>query len=415
MRGKLLDLLRGEIYPSGRSSIYIPGFFNFVINFAIGALATIFVFVPLSLVWPIQILVKRQMSEKKVSFMVEELEGTLRQTLPVGKNHKSILVGPYYSDFPNHQLAKMYGKYYKFLTTRNKRVHRVVDYVWPIFGVTRSKVKNSAVDFYKAWNSSGPLIRFSSFEIRAGEKYLSDLFAGSRRPYITFCHGSKAYRETVDVHDRNFVERPLSWISVELYRDAIEYLNLAGFNVARFGKYQDQDQERIDKLSSNFYDACQSRSDFSDVFLNSRCSFILSGVSGGWWLGAPFNKPVVSTNLPSPIGTIGANDLFIPCMPWIVKEQIFASFSWQFENFNWSSDHSKLGSYYIGVRTLPSQIVDLVDEMLRRLSGEWIDTVEDLELQARFKKLQDFLNPNIRTPAKIGAKFLREHQHLLPD
>lgn len=413
LKRKFLALLDGEIHPNGQSSIYFKGFLTFVIYLVTGALVTIVFFAPLSLFFPIRILVKRQMSEKKVSFMVEELEGTLRQSISSEKKRKTILIAPYYSEFPNRQLATMYSKYFKLLTNRNRQVHRVMDYVWPIVRITRSKVNNSATNFYESWNSSGPLIRFSTVEARAGEKYLRELFSDNEKPYVAFCHGSKMYRQAVDIHDRGHVERPLSWVGLGSYKDAIEHLNCAGYNVARFGVLMDQEETNFN--APNFYDTCQSRSDFSDVYLNSKCSFILSGVSGGWWLGAPFNSPVVLTNAPYPIGSNGSSDIFIPCMPWLIGEESYASFLWQFENFEWAADTSKLGVEYEGVRNHSSQIVDLVSEMLKRLNGEWIDTDEDLELQARFKKLYDLLSPNLRTPAKIGAKFLREHQHLLPE
>jgi len=52
---------------------------------------------------------------------------------------------------------------------------------------------------------------------------------------------------------------------------------------------------------------------------------------------------------------------------------------------------------------------------LMRINGQWTDTAEDIELQDRFRHVQLGFGPADRTPARIGAKFLREHQHLLPD
>jgi hypothetical protein len=53
--------------------------------------------------------------------------------------------------------------------------------------------------------------------------------------------------------------------------------------------------------------------------------------------------------------------------------------------------------------------------MLGRLNGSWVESNEDIELQARFRKILELKKPQDRNPARIGAKFLREHQYLLPD
>ena len=205
----------------------------------------------------------------------------------------------------------------------------------------------------------------------------------------------------------------LTIVGIEQYGPAIEFLGEQGLDIIRFGTHVDEEIPTY--LKGCIFDATSVRSDFTDVWINSECKFILSGVSGGWWLGAPFNKPVACTNGPFPIGSHGFLDLFIPCMPWLVRENSYASFEWQFRNFGWSTDSSKLGSEYIGVQNSSLQIVDLVDEMLKRLSGKWYESAEDIRLQARFKNLQNILTPNLRTPARIQAKLLRVHQYFLPE
>jgi len=406
---KLFELLKAECYPNGQRSLYLLGVVNFLLNFAIGAVITS-ILAPLSLIFPVHILVKRRSSELKLSFMVEELEGTLRQHLCDGTHRRAIFIGPYYSQFPNTQLAQMYGEFFLLLNLRNKRIHRFIDYVWPILKIRRHKVLLLDKNFLQLWESSEELLKFSSEEVRKGHEYLRTLLGNEKKQYVTFCAGSQKYREKIDFGLEKFV-RPLSIIELDQYLGAFNLIKSEGFDIVRFGKFE---EGLADNLKELLIDSCETRSDFTDAFLNSRCRFVLSGVSGGWWLSAPFNKPVALTNSPWLLGTSNSSSLFIPRIPWLIEEQRFASFSWQIKNFDWSANLTNLGVVYESSPNSSSQIIDLVEEMLKRLDGEWHDSSEDLELQARFKRLQEDLPSHLRTSARIGAKFLREHQHLLP-
>ena len=60
------------------------------------------------------------------------------------------------------------------------------------------------------------------------------------------------------------------------------------------------------------------------------------------------------------------------------------------------------------------EITEVALEMDRRLNGTWIETDEDSELQARFKKLRDVVPQHrFHKNTRIGADFLRRYQHLL--
>jgi hypothetical protein len=80
----------------------------------------------------------------------------------------------------------------------------------------------------------------------------------------------------------------------------------------------------------------------------------------------------------------------------------------------WALDRDRLGVDYTIVHNTSQQIIDVNNEMLQRLDGVWHDEDEDLELQDRLSSLQLSLKMGERAPARMGAKFLREHQHLLP-
>ena len=59
------------------------------------------------------------------------------------------------------------------------------------------------------------------------------------------------------------------------------------------------------------------------------------------------------------------------------------------------------------------EIMDVVDEMDMRLEGRWQTTEEDEELQARFWSYFKSSDLHGVIRARIGTKFLRQHQELL--
>ena len=84
------------------------------------------------------------------------------------------------------------------------------------------------------------------------------------------------------------------------------------------------------------------------------------------------------------------------------------------DNYMWALDRDRLGIEYTIVCNTSQQIIDVNDEMQQRIKGNWAATDEELHLQNRLRSLQLTLNMGERAPARMGAKFLREHQHLLP-
>lgn len=65
------------------------------------------------------------------------------------------------------------------------------------------------------------------------------------------------------------------------------------------------------------------------------------------------------------------------------------------------------------VENEPEEIVELVDEMLARIKGTWMETEQDRELQERLRSLYKPLNPGYGYRSRMGAWFLRRNQDLL--
>ena len=68
---------------------------------------------------------------------------------------------------------------------------------------------------------------------------------------------------------------------------------------------------------------------------------------------------------------------------------------------------------YTAVENTAEEILDLAKEMDERLDGIFQTTEEDEELQDRFRSLLPPPHFYHGTPARIGAKFLRQNGELL--
>lgn len=389
---------------------------GFPLRVCLGLILTILLGI-ISLCRPVHILLLKKGANQKVSLFVNDIEGYLRHV----KNKKVIVLVPFVGEFPSAQLGKMYQRNAYFV--RNRFGVRALKFTIPVLRLSKSRAPDllstsylsewKSPGYWKVWNSVSNILNFSEDEIVAGKTLEEKLFQDSKKPFVMLSVGSRKYREVVDKVSGKELESNLTHCDLGLYFPAITYLVNAGFEVVRFGTHL------IDPLPTDLGPSVHDygltgRSSFGDVWLNSRCAFNLAGVTGGWWFANIFARPSVLTNSPYCFGSSSETDLFIPCMPWLVAEGRFASFEWQMQNKNWSLDLDKLGNAYVAVRNNPTEIISVAEEMVNSVNGRMVLSNEDLELQKRFKSLQDRVFEGSCPPSRIGIKFLREHQNLLP-
>lgn len=149
-----------------------------------------------------------------------------------------------------------------------------------------------------------------------------------------------------------------------------------------------------------------------EVALASGCEYFWTDNVGAWWLGAPFNKRVLYTNLSrTRIRSLPFADgtLFLP-----VRFQTRSGRDLVFsELFELDTSPYKLVSHgeLRMIRNSPNEICDAHHEMLARIGGYWADSEHDIELQERFSCI------NARYPGshqlKLASVFLNNYPHLL--
>ena len=381
-----------------------------------GALLTL-VLAPISLFRPIEIW---QMNTRlsKISFFIESLETGLRDLQSRNLAGRVWIIALYPINYPNRQLTKMYRRHMSILGKKQRWLAESARFVWPIFGILKKRAMDRSLNKYELWNAGLPTLSFTSSEIVNGMSLDKDLDLPSGKPYVCFAITSKKYRDLVDIKqsvgslEKNDLHSVVPHIAS--YLPLINDLTSKKISVVRMGIHEEfRLPEDLGDLVHDY--AFSHQSAFGDVWLSSNCQYFVSaGAVGAWWFGAIFCKPTVITDSYVISGSYSSNDLFISQLAWLIHENRFATFEWMAHNDRWALDGDCLGTKYSIVYNTSQQILDVNSEMLQRLDGTWHDTDEDLELQSRLRSVRMLLNSGDRAPARMGAKFLREHQHLLP-
>ncbi|MEI8024122.1 MAG: TIGR04372 family glycosyltransferase [Actinomycetota bacterium] len=391
---------------------------------AFGGVLLTLVLAPLSLFRPIEIW-QMQTRRSKISFFIRDLEFGLQNIKARGQLGKRFVFVLYPIRFPNSQLALMYRRHLTILGKKQRYIAEAFRFVWPI---ARIEMKGRLVPYgqerFELWNRRTPTLSFMEAEVSLGNELDRGLLLGPEQPYVCLAFSSKNYRINTDYaidkynnlgkgnKDNLFKIIP----EIASYLPAINEITKKGIAVVRTGILEDERlPTNLGPLVHDYSFGAQSA--FGDVWLYSKCLFSFAGGgSGSHWFASIFNIPCVFTDQFIVTGSYLYRDLFIMQLPWLIAEKRFATFEWMSrkENVEWAVDESRIGIEYSLIKNTSSQIIDVIEEMIERLNGTWQESVEDIELQRRFRGVVNLLPPSERNPARMGAKFLREHQHLLP-
>jgi len=368
---------------------------------------------PISLIYPIEIWLMK-LGPDKVSHFIDGIEMNLRRS-QIENRKQAIKIVIWPQKFPNEALASIYRRIVYIVGPKQKFWAKLLPFVIWKRDFQKKLVNSTSIASQIIFNSGKPLVCFSKEEIQKGNELIFDIFGNEKKSFVIFGYTSAQYRKLVDYsyHPKDdlisAIPNPLNFVKV------IERLDGEGIGVVRQGLHLDEKTElsRAGLLVPNYE---KFASGFPDVWLAANCKFLLSACTGSWWFGLPFNKPAVITDVYNPNGIGGLKDnLCIFQLPWSLKENRYESFAWMSSNPRWCYSSEKLGVEYVNIKNSPDQIVDVVYEQIARLNGSWVETDEDKELQQRFQRLVWGKDADPAYLPRVGAKFLREHQHLLPD
>ncbi len=259
-----------------------------------------------------------------------------------------------------------------------------------------------------------PHIGFNKYEVAGGENLLTLLGVSPRREFVCLCVRDDGYHGGHKDTARN--------ADIASYSKAILELVDRGYYVLRMGKnnsrYSDVENQMFIDYSNSIY-----RNDFMDLFIGSRCRFMITTGTGCDGPAMLFRKPILYTNFfpVSYLITWGRDYLIIhkKILDNLTGELI--SLEHMVKDELASLDDID-GFSNLGLSLLDNtcdEILDCVVEMDGRISGVWLERAEDREMQ--YKYWQKFprhlcdaggrrLHGDIR--CRIGTKFLRDNSSL---
>lgn len=207
-------------------------------------------------------------------------------------------------------------------------------------------------------------------------------------------------------------------VPLENYLPMAEELARSGIYVLRTGLRVDNPIS-ADQHPRIIDYASQCRSDFGDFYLFSTSKFLVSGATGNNCISVACGRPYVFTDsYVAHMNIMNSHpevpNIFIPRLYWLKPEKRLLTFSEMIDCCRRYQHQNLCDEDGVEViRNTPEEIVEVVDEMNRRVDGTWREAAEDDEFQERFRSLYLPRHEGYGANGNIGAAFLRRYADLL--
>lgn len=266
-------------------------------------------------------------------------------------------------------------------------------------------------DIHNVLDGTHPHIRLTKEEESLCIAALKTMSIEENDPIICFMARDGAF------HSKNHLRWHHRDSSVHTIAQAMNDLTALGNKAVRMGA-KVADSLRSTNPAIVDYATGGIRTELLDIFLVSRCRFIVSTGSGLESLAPAFRRPVVQVNV-AEFGNAdlwGSNTIFIPKRFRLIAEKKFLKFSEIFELgahlFTTTWQYEAAGIEWVDNDV--EEIRAVVLEMEQRLSGTWVSEPEDELLQRRFRDLWPVRPAGLKVlRCRIGAEFLRSNRALL--
>lgn len=346
-----------------------------------------------------------------ISMFIAPLEPELRRRAVVPGSLRRALVLNLSND-ANQQVRKMYDEIVSIFG-REKRLRRRIIWWASQMGVPCQELEESYFD--SMWANGKSVVRFSKEEIDQGEAFLGTIGISGARQFVCYATRTESYylkriKEGEGVK-LGSVRNPRE----ESYLEVVLQLSRTGLAAIRMGKDLDSSISN-DGYSGVIDYASKNRSDFLDVFLLSRCKFLLNGATGIFWIAAMFDIPTVHCDSYDVRVSYLPGDLNIFQKVWLINDRRFANISEMLKMRNqYSQETYQKGHGVELIKNTVEEIQSVVNEMSARLDGVWQSTEDDEILQRRYRDLivQYSDKPTWQGGGRVGTKFLRQHADLL--
>ena len=354
-----------------------------------------------------EILIIGRSSSSITAFLMPLDPELRRRSKTLGELEKLIVLN--LSPDANSQIRIMYDRVVRIVGVEKPLLRRV--FWWCSFatpGVQERDILECQNDPH--WHHSDPVVALTAEEISRGEILLREAGFDLNQKFVCYATRTDSYYQKLREAGVNAKSRAVRNPYESVYQDLGKSLNLKGINMVRMGKDLDS------KISMEIYPwifdyATICRSDFLDVILFSRCTFLINGATGSVLLRAIFNLPTVNSDTYRMHSNWFRGDVATFQRVRFVKNRRLATVSEMVkmgDRFSDERHQEKLGVEL--VKNTAEEILAACEEMIARLNGTWESTEEDEILQTRY---WDLICKSGHNGGRIGAKFLRDNQDLL--
>ena|SRR3990167_7795222 len=205
--------------------------------------------------------------------------------------------------------------------------------------------------------------------------------------------------------------------SIQTYKKMALFLAEAGYYVIRMGK-DVKDPFIVNHPQVIDYANHPSRSDFLDIYLAAHCFFFISPRSGIDGVAQIFRRPLLLTNFPlCDFWSLFDLDLLIPKKVLNKKTNQWLTFKemcWVMERRSMMKILEDKEWHF--VENTEDELVEVADEMVKRLTHSWHESEEHAQLQEQFWQLipiEKSLWFYDRMKMRIGHVFLKRYESLL--
>ena len=258
-------------------------------------------------------------------------------------------------------------------------------------------------------------LKFAEEEVYKAKSEMKKMGINESDSYVCMLNRSQSYLSKT-FPGRNWDYHKFRNCAIEDYMPAAEEMTERGHHVIRMGSIvgdlMNTENPKIIDYAHKGY-----RTELLDIYLCANCHFFVScgtGLDGVPWF---FKKPIVFINFVhlEHINSWSPRYITIFRKYWLNKESRFMSVQ---EILGSGAGRFLKGEQYenMGIELIDNtseEIMDVVDEMDKRLNGAWSTTEEDEELQRRFWSFFKSSDLHGVIRSRVGTKFLRQNRALL--
>ena len=258
------------------------------------------------------------------------------------------------------------------------------------------------------------LLNFKKKEIKIGQEFLKKKKTKDFT-YVCFSSRDSAYLKYYN-KNKNWDYHNWRNCNINNYQSALNYLSQKDIVCFRTGY---KVEKKISFSNDKIIDYADSiyQSQFLDIYLPSRCLFSINAQSGITIPAEFCGRPIVYVNWPDMHLSAWHNNSLV------IFKKFFSSKKKRYLKFKeiLDLDHKVLTSNFKIIQkkfdivleeNSPDEIKDVVEEQLKRINNEWVETNEDKILQKKFWNIYD--KKFVKSPTfRVGANFLKKNIHLI--